>query len=98
MGLVSAQSSYRAGTRGSGPPGPGSAGRTGAGGVGGSLSEAVPGSPGQDYPVYSTVPDTSFLCAGQVDGGYYADPESDCQVKSFSIPAFASVTRFAVYF
>ena len=26
------------------------------------------------------VPDTSFVCDGQVNGGYYADPEAECQV------------------
>jgi len=45
----------------------------------GDLSESVPGSPGQDYPIYSEVPETSFVCEGQVDGGYYADPEAECQ-------------------
>eukprot|EP00091_Calanus_sinicus_P024821 TRINITY_DN9112_c0_g1_i1.p1 TRINITY_DN9112_c0_g1~~TRINITY_DN9112_c0_g1_i1.p1 ORF type:complete len:250 (+),score=41.45 TRINITY_DN9112_c0_g1_i1:144-893(+) len=43
------------------------------------LSESVPGNPGQDYPIFSEVPDTSFVCDGQVDGGYYADPEAECQ-------------------
>ena len=32
----------------------------------GGLADAVPGSPGQDYPVLHAVPDTSFSCAGQV--------------------------------
>jgi len=40
----------------------------------------VPGVPGEDYPIYSEVPDTGFSCEGQVDGGYYADPEAECQV------------------
>ena len=44
------------------------------------LEKAVPGVPGEDYPIYSEVPDTSFSCDGQVDGGYYADPEAECQV------------------
>ena len=35
--------------------------------------------PGEDYPIFSTVPDTSFLCDGQADGGYYSDPEAECQ-------------------
>jgi hypothetical protein len=39
-----------------------------------------PGTPGEDYPIFSAVPSTSFLCKGQVDGGYYADPEAECQV------------------
>eukprot|EP00096_Caligus_rogercresseyi_P012415 TRINITY_DN5196_c0_g1_i1.p1 TRINITY_DN5196_c0_g1~~TRINITY_DN5196_c0_g1_i1.p1 ORF type:complete len:268 (-),score=106.20 TRINITY_DN5196_c0_g1_i1:51-854(-) len=43
------------------------------------LAESIPGVPGEDYPIYSEVPETSFLCEGQVDGGYYADPEAECQ-------------------
>ena len=43
------------------------------------LGEAIPGEPGEDYPIYSEVPDTSFTCDGQVEGGYYADPEAECQ-------------------
>jgi hypothetical protein len=50
-----------------------------AGGSGGSLEEAIPGVPGDDYPILSEVPETSFLCDGQADGGYYADPEAECQ-------------------
>ena len=46
----------------------------------GSLEEAIPGIPGDDYPIFAEVPDTSFLCDGQADGGYYADPEAECQV------------------
>ena len=48
-------------------------------GSGGSLEESVPGVPGEDYPIFSEVPDTSFSCDGQVEGGYYADPEAECQ-------------------
>ena len=33
------------------------------------LEKAVPGVPGQDYPIYGEVPDTAFACDGQVDGG-----------------------------
>jgi len=43
------------------------------------LRMSVPGNPGEDYPIYAEVPDTAFLCDGQVDGGYYADPEAECQ-------------------
>ena len=32
----------------------------------GDLSESVPGNPGQDYPIFSEVPETSFVCDGQV--------------------------------
>merc|ERR1711962_441245 len=59
----------------------GSSGGSSGGGIGasGSLEEAVPGIPGADYPIFAEVPPTSFLCDGQIDGGYYADPEADCQ-------------------
>jgi len=43
------------------------------------LGEAIPGQAGEDYPIFSEVPETSFSCDGQVDGGYYADPEAECQ-------------------
>merc|ERR1739845_111856 len=44
------------------------------------LAGTIPGVPGEDYPIYSEVPETAFACDGQVDGGYYADPEAECQV------------------
>merc|ERR1712018_292388 len=44
------------------------------------LEKAVPGVPGEDYPIYAEVPESGFSCDGQVDGGYYADPEAECQV------------------
>merc|ERR1719447_2301867 len=34
------------------------------------LQGSIPGVPGEDYPIYAE---------GQVDGGYYADPEAECQ-------------------
>merc|ERR1711862_950299 len=43
------------------------------------LSNSIPGVPGEDYPIYAEVPETAFSCDGQVDGGYYADPEAECQ-------------------
>merc|ERR1719317_1876564 len=43
------------------------------------LRMAVPGNPGEDYPIYAEVPDTSFTCDGRVEGGYYADTEAECQ-------------------
>merc|ERR1711970_531567 len=45
----------------------------------GSLAEAVPGVPGEDYPTFAQVPETSFQCDGQIEGGYYADLDTDCQ-------------------
>ena len=50
------------------------------GGPQGSLEETIPGVPGDDYPIFAEVPETSFFCDGQVEGGYYADPEAECQV------------------
>lgn len=44
------------------------------------LMKSVPGIPGEDYPIYSEAPETAFSCEGQVNGGYYADPEAECQV------------------
>ncbi|QQP35077.1 Putative LOC100901383, partial [Caligus rogercresseyi] len=43
------------------------------------LEKVVPGVPGQDYPIYAEAPETGFLCDGLVDGGYYADPDAQCQ-------------------
>jgi len=43
------------------------------------LLKSVPGQPGTDYPIFAEAPETSFGCEGQVEGGYYADPEADCQ-------------------
>jgi len=44
------------------------------------LMNVIPGVPGQDYPILSSIPPTSFSCAGRVPGGYYADPAAECQV------------------
>jgi len=55
------------------------------------LGLAIPGVPGEDYPIYSQPPDTFFSCDGQVNGGYYADPEAQCQ--SFHICAGVSSDR-----
>jgi len=43
------------------------------------LSEAIPGTPGEDYPIYSTPPETSFTCDDGKIEGYYGDPEAECQ-------------------
>merc|ERR1711913_263028 len=43
------------------------------------LRMAVPGNPGEDYPIYAEVPETSFTCEGRVEGGYCADTEAECQ-------------------
>jgi len=71
----------QAGYAGAGAGGRGGDGGFGAGGSNGegSLEETIPGVPGEDYPIYAEVPETSFSCDGQVDGGYYADTEGECQ-------------------
>jgi len=33
------------------------------------LEKAVPGTPGEDYPIYAEVPETGFDCEGRVEGG-----------------------------
>ena len=43
------------------------------------LAGNIPGTPGEDYPIYAEVPESAFACDGQVDGGYYADPAAECQ-------------------
>ena len=81
------QSQYVSGAAGqAGYAGAGAGGRGGDGGfggdsdgAGGSLEETIPGVPGEDYPIFAEVPETSFACDGQVDGGYYADTEGECQ-------------------
>ena len=42
----------------------------------------IPGTPGVDYPIYHTVPHTSFHC-GNVPAtpGMYANVETGCQVS-----------------
>ena len=44
------------------------------------LRDSIPGEPGVDYPILSAAGETSFSCSGLVFGGYYADPDQDCQV------------------
>ena len=42
--------------------------------------KGIPGEANVDYPTLASVPDTSFSCANRVEGGYYADVETECQV------------------
>ncbi|KAK2711219.1 uncharacterized protein LOC136026485 isoform X2 [Artemia franciscana] len=48
------------------------------------LMMVVPGTPGEDYPILDTIPETSFRCeeVATAPFGYYADtdPASGCQV------------------
>ena len=41
----------------------------------GKIAIQVPGLPGDDYPVFSSPPETSFVCDVQPVEGYYADQE-----------------------
>jgi hypothetical protein len=43
------------------------------------LRDSLPGEPGVDYPILAIVQETSFSCSGLIFGGYYADPEQECQ-------------------
>ncbi|KAJ2947454.1 hypothetical protein O0L34_g17238 [Tuta absoluta] len=40
----------------------------------------TPGRPGKDYPILTTIPPTSFDCKSQRYKGFFADPETRCQV------------------
>merc|ERR1712018_315524 len=42
------------------------------------LEKNIPGTPGEDYPIFAFPPETSFVCDGKIEG-YYADPDADCQ-------------------
>merc|ERR1712106_497773 len=76
VGQVLSQVNYQGGAGGGFGGSFGSA--ADAGGIG-SLQDTIPGTPGEDYPIYAVPPETSFTCDGQVDGGYYGDPEAECQ-------------------
>ena len=76
-----------------GPAGaPSDTGLTGLGGVTDeflALAEAIPGQPGDDYPVFSEPPDTSFTCGDKIEVGvvWTVDPNDrvgDDQKTSFS--------------
>ena len=43
------------------------------------LARNVPGVPGDDYPIFAEVPVSAFTCDNKLDGGFYADPEANCQ-------------------
>ena len=47
----------------------------------GSLEETIPGISGEDFPIFFEITETSFRCDGQVDGGFYADPDAECQAS-----------------
>jgi hypothetical protein len=59
------------------------------------VSGQVPGTPGEDYPIFSSPPETSFLCDVQPVEGYYADQEADCQLYHVCSPVGEGIfTKF----
>ncbi|VVC41549.1 Chitin binding domain [Cinara cedri] len=42
--------------------------------------QGVMGRPGVDFPILPSIPRTDFSCKKMKKSGYYADPETDCQV------------------
>lgn len=42
------------------------------------------GRPGVDFPIMTYIPRTDFSCKKVKKPGYYADPETDCQVNIIS--------------
>ncbi|XP_040583548.1 uncharacterized protein [Lepeophtheirus salmonis] len=59
------------------------------------LGEALPGIPGEDYPILFEVPETAFGCEGRVEGGLYADSETECQ--AFHICVASAESALAKY-
>lgn len=45
-------------------------------------SIGVMGRPGVDFPILPSIPRTDFSCKKMKKSGYYADPETDCQVNN----------------
>ena len=59
------------------------------------LTMAIPGTPGQDYPILAEVPETDFSCEGRVEGGYYADVTSQCQPFHICASDGTSLAKFS---
>ena len=51
----------------------------------------MPGEPGLDYPIFSSVQATDFSCSDLVMGGYYADPGQNCQSYHICLPDPANI-------
>lgn len=47
------------------------------------IYQGVVGRPGVDFPVLTSIPQTTFHCR-DVGNGYFADLETECQVMSFN--------------
>lgn len=57
------------------------------------LQDAIPGEPGEDYPILSKVNSTNFNCRDQKYPGYYADVEARCQVSKCIDEINSSISR-----
>lgn len=44
--------------------------------------QSTPGRAGIDYPIMAVIPETTFSCKTQRYKGFFADPETKCQVRS----------------
>ena len=53
----------------------------------------IPGQAGVDFPVLTSVPETSFDCGFQEFPGIYGDVEADCQVIIISL-----IFQYCIYF
>lgn len=60
-------------------------------------SEAIPGQPEQDYPVFDDIPKTSFTCSDKTFPGYFADIEARCQVKIIST-TYLNYERYILHY
>lgn len=47
------------------------------------LARTLQGMPGEDFPIFATIPRTTFSCADHQWPGYYADVETQCQVSGY---------------
>jgi len=52
----------------------------------------IPGEAGVDYPVFNSVPETSFDCSAQDNPGIYTDTEASCQSFYMCTPAGESAS------
>ena len=52
----------------------------------------IPGEAGVDYPVFNSVPETSFDCSAQDNPGIYTDTEARCQSFYMCTPAGESAS------
>ena len=52
----------------------------------------IPGEAGVDFPVLTSVPETSFDCGFQEFPGIYGDTEARCQV--IIIPSFFNIGQY----